>query len=323
MAAARRPYTSAMGSRIAALGCALALGCGAASATTPAPDRIEETPLDHGAVLPAGLWFRLPYVPCEGCEEPAFAVGRRATTLDELEAAMRGLSAEDLAPGYPLAVVEELLAVDPMPATPGLVAVAGLFAERAAADRWATALGLDVSALITEREFRARDREIRMTQTDWADHVRTLVQLDSDAPVAGFCPADIEHLERNLGMRAYRSFEHYLERQATAVRTLAPICDISPATLTVLTGRRDIVRFHRQWAPARCPDGRTAAVGWTQTRLDTLVRRDEEGAVTLEQVVLVECDTASFGRWRWHAGARDRDGDDDGRLALVMRGCGG
>lgn len=286
---------------------ALALGCSASPPQPTEAPQQADAPRVTVSSLPAGLYFRNGYVWCDECPEPRWAVV--AGIFDDPEAARSSASAvRDRAPvqaGFPFVVHSDELA----PAEgEGIVVVLGFFAHEEQA-REAASPDDQVIALL-DREA-AYEVEARAYDDDTWWKRRFVVQLEGSDPIEAFDAKAIVAAEEILASGPWKSYEEYLERRAKVIAEIPVLCRVAPDRIFVADQKRserdDMLGNPYDWQPVTCDDGRAAWVRHSDTRRHTIVLPTEEGPI-LEQIVLVECDSATRQRWAWLGTHRRREG---------------
>lgn len=301
---------------------------GAASTIPPAPavalERAHVTTAPDG-LWPAGTCGFDPYLgsACDDRDAPRFAVvlgefarhqlpsrrfkrlsaepGLRSTAglvadgpvraVDELARAERALADArtlGLPPGYPL-----ILSYDDMPALDegrrGLALVAGLFGERASAERWALESRLAGEIV----ELAPAGAAQPMCEGDYEACMGSRVSaVEVFVPSKAYDAKVLEQLDAEQDQLPWVGFDRAVARYDEALAKLPAACEIEPGRV-FLAPNDKLFRFLRRFAPVRCKDGREAWVSWRATRLQSVVTVGE-GGPELHQVVLVECDVPTI-----------------------------
>lgn len=238
--------------------------------------------------LPAGACGFDPYLgeACGESPEPGFAVVLLRT--EDLRAAERALARAPHAGGYPfVATLDELPAQDAR--LRGIVVIAGLWANAADATAAARAAGGEVLPLASQDEFRRRQYGGVEKYEAYEARVSHAVEITSATPA--YRAEDLERVETDLDEELATKWvpmpEQYV-RRARALAALVPACTVA-AGRVFATNERELYRFRRTYAPAKCDDGREAWVPWRATRRESVVA---DGRV--HQVILVECDVPTL-----------------------------
>lgn len=301
----------------------------AASAALPAPTRAAQdralgtAPPDD--LWPAGTCGFDPYLggACDDRGAPHFAVvlgefarhqlpsrrfkrlsadpGQRAVrglvadgpvrAVDDLARAERALSDAQklhLPPGYPL-----VLSWDDMPAMDegrrGLALVAGLFGERASAERWVRESKLKAEVV----ELAPAGAAQPMCEGDYEACMGSRVSaVEVFVPSKAYDTKALEALDAEQDQLPWIRLDLAVARYDQALAKLPPACEIEAGRVFVATNDK-LYRFQRRHAPVRCKDGREAWVPWRATRLESIVTTGADGP-ELHQVVLVECDVPTI-----------------------------
>jgi hypothetical protein len=259
-------------------------------------------------MLPAGLCFRPGYLSrfngCSSSPHPVAAVIGVYATPELASAALRAVPRGRLPMGYPLAVHVDEVGLD-WPEK-GIALIAGLFADEARAQAWATAHagvfdGVKLAKLLDARPGRA--------------HPPFVIRIQAGGATA----YDRRPIDRLLQKESMSNDEM---RGTVTAQDMKALCRLPGDTL--FTATYEDVSFHRAWAPVHC-GGTPAYVRWTDTLLDTVIFANADGTGKLVQIIDVSCDEPTFGWWRYdehgrhplpgvpdaRGGCRDDQEDDD------------
>jgi hypothetical protein len=265
---------------------------GSSSPATPAPPPakveiwkpVPAGQADVPGLLPAGLCGFDPYLeePCGDRPAPHYAlVLGVSNSTGEIEATLRKARVLELAAGYPFVVsFGELPRRD---ARPGFAVVAGLFATPSDAADYRRNLPSSTEVV----ELAAVDESSPFGRFD--DPRGSAIEIAEDTPA--WSAVDLERLEHELDealAKRWVKLPKQRARREAALAKLTPRCRIDGGR--VFSARAsELFRFHRKYAPVRCPDGTDAWVAWRATRLEAVVERAARGP-KIHQVILVECD---------------------------------
>lgn len=235
------------------------------------------------AILPAGQCRFDPYLE-ETChrDTPRFAV-----TVSERDAAAatRAIAAHrDLPAGYPFAVSSADLGLGGDRSA--IVVVTGLFASEAAAKTMRDALGTGWVRPLATPEAVTRGN-LCLGDASYDDCMRkhiVAVQMAVSAPA--YAEADVQRVTDLLDQGTWEPFPKAVAHTAALISVAKPVCTVGAGTVHA-TNEHDLYGFRRRFAPVTCVDGTHAWVDWRATRLESTVGLDG----TIDQVILVECDT--------------------------------
>ncbi len=233
--------------------------------------------------VPSRRFRRMTWAPAESAWRGLFS-DRAVRVEDELARAEQAASAGrklGLPAGYPVT-----LSYDDLPPLDekrrGIAVVAGLFGERAHAERFVAARGLsaEIVELAPATIPCGEDYEACM-----ASKV-TVVEVFTEAPA--YAEDELRKLETKLDSQPADPATDREAQWAAGLAALTPACKIPPGRLS-LVSQAELYKLSREFAPTRCSDGRKVWVSWRATRLESIVTGGDEPQI--HQVVSVECDS--------------------------------
>lgn len=236
--------------------------------------------------VPSRRFRRTTWAPGENPGRGLFA-DRAVRLEDELARAEQAAAAArklGLPAGYPVT-----LSYDDLPPLDekrrGIAVVAGLFGERAHAERFVRARGLSAEIVELAPATIPCDEDYEACMASKVSVVEVFTETQAYAEDA------LRKLETKLDSQPADPAIDKEAQWEAGIAALTPACKI-PAGRLFLSSQGELYKLSRSFAPARCPDGRKAWVAWRTTRVESVVTAGD--APEIHQVVSVECDSPTI-----------------------------